>query len=157
MVLVFSDEFNQDGRTFYPGDDPYWEAVDLHYWGTVSEPTSLFCSYLDLVYDVTRWTWSGMTPCRPLHRVATCDYELIRWMTPRSTTISSIVLEWYAFSLTSATLSSLSIFSSDPILVYNSTLLASISLDLIFTNQEQILLYWRNDRRYFFRLVVSLL
>ena len=34
--LVFSDEFNQDGRTFYPGDDPYWEAVDLHYWGTVS-------------------------------------------------------------------------------------------------------------------------
>jgi len=35
MVLVFSDEFNEDGRTFYPGDDPYWEAVDLHYWGTV--------------------------------------------------------------------------------------------------------------------------
>jgi len=30
--LVFSDEFNIDGRTFYPGDDPYWEAVDLHYW-----------------------------------------------------------------------------------------------------------------------------
>ncbi|KAF8650091.1 hypothetical protein AX16_005417 [Volvariella volvacea WC 439] len=34
LVLVFSDEFNQEGRTFYPGDDPYWEAVDLHYWGT---------------------------------------------------------------------------------------------------------------------------
>ncbi|EIW64599.1 glycoside hydrolase family 16 protein [Trametes versicolor FP-101664 SS1] len=32
--LVFSDEFNLDGRTFYPGDDPYWEAVDLHYWQT---------------------------------------------------------------------------------------------------------------------------
>lgn len=30
--LVFSDEFNVDGRTFYPGDDPYWEAADLHYW-----------------------------------------------------------------------------------------------------------------------------
>lgn len=30
--LVFSDEFNKEGRTFYPGDDPYWEAVDLHYW-----------------------------------------------------------------------------------------------------------------------------
>ena len=27
--LVFSDEFNTDGRTFWPGDDPYWEAVDL--------------------------------------------------------------------------------------------------------------------------------
>ncbi len=32
--LVFSDEFNVDGRSFYPGDDPFWEAVDLHYWGT---------------------------------------------------------------------------------------------------------------------------
>jgi hypothetical protein len=31
-ILVFSDEFNIDGRSFYPGDDPYWEAVDLHYW-----------------------------------------------------------------------------------------------------------------------------
>ncbi|MBW0473642.1 hypothetical protein O181_013357 [Austropuccinia psidii MF-1] len=32
--LVFSDEFNEDGRTFWPGDDPYWEAVNLHYWAT---------------------------------------------------------------------------------------------------------------------------
>jgi hypothetical protein len=32
--LVFSDEFNKDGRTFYPGEDPFWEAVDLHYWST---------------------------------------------------------------------------------------------------------------------------
>ncbi|KAB5591406.1 Glycoside hydrolase family 16 protein [Ceratobasidium theobromae] len=32
--LVFSDEFNVEGRNFYPGDDPYWEAVDLHYWST---------------------------------------------------------------------------------------------------------------------------
>lgn len=34
LELVFSDEFNVEGRTFYPGDDPYWEAVDLHYWAT---------------------------------------------------------------------------------------------------------------------------
>lgn len=34
MELVFSDEFNLPGRTFWPGDDPYWEAVDLHYWQT---------------------------------------------------------------------------------------------------------------------------
>ncbi|KAG8885362.1 hypothetical protein FRB97_001437 [Tulasnella sp. 331] len=34
LQLIFSDEFNEDGRTFYPGDDPYWEAVDLHYWAT---------------------------------------------------------------------------------------------------------------------------
>ncbi|KAG8980166.1 hypothetical protein FRB90_007787 [Tulasnella sp. 427] len=32
--LVFSDEFSTDGRTFYAGDDPFWEAVDLHYWLT---------------------------------------------------------------------------------------------------------------------------
>jgi len=34
LKLIFSDEFNVDGRSFYPGDDPYWEAVDLHYWQT---------------------------------------------------------------------------------------------------------------------------
>lgn len=27
--IVFSDEFNQEGRTFWPGDDPFWEAVDM--------------------------------------------------------------------------------------------------------------------------------
>ncbi|KAI5478650.1 glycoside hydrolase family 16 protein [Pseudohyphozyma bogoriensis] len=32
--LVFSDEFNVDGRTFWPGDDPWWQAVDLNYWQT---------------------------------------------------------------------------------------------------------------------------
>ena len=36
LELVFSDEFNIDGRSFYAGDDPYWEAPNLHYWGTVS-------------------------------------------------------------------------------------------------------------------------
>jgi beta-glucan synthesis-associated protein KRE6 len=34
LQLVFSDEFELDGRTFWPGDDPYFEAVDLHYWQT---------------------------------------------------------------------------------------------------------------------------
>lgn len=37
--LVFSDEFNVEGRTFYPGDDPYWEAADLHYWYSTDEPS----------------------------------------------------------------------------------------------------------------------
>ncbi|KAG6835490.1 beta-glucan synthesis-associated protein, partial [Blastosporella zonata] len=32
--LVFSDKFNTPGRTFYPGDDPFWEAVDLWYGAT---------------------------------------------------------------------------------------------------------------------------
>ncbi|KAJ7062523.1 beta-glucan synthesis-associated [Mycena amicta] len=34
MQLVFSDEFETEGRSFYPGDDPYFEAADLHYWST---------------------------------------------------------------------------------------------------------------------------
>jgi beta-glucanase (GH16 family) len=34
LQLIFSDEFNVPNRTFYPGDDPYFEAVDLHYWAT---------------------------------------------------------------------------------------------------------------------------
>lgn len=34
MQLVFSDEFETEGRSFYPGDDPFWEAADLYYWGT---------------------------------------------------------------------------------------------------------------------------
>jgi len=35
--LVFSDEFEVENRTFYPGDDPYWEAVDLWYGATADE------------------------------------------------------------------------------------------------------------------------
>lgn len=31
--LVFSDEFEVEGRTFWEGDDPFWTAVDLWYGG----------------------------------------------------------------------------------------------------------------------------
>ncbi|KAI5282334.1 hypothetical protein KEM54_002832 [Ascosphaera aggregata] len=31
LHLVFSDEFSIEGRSFYPGDDPFFTAVDLHY------------------------------------------------------------------------------------------------------------------------------
>ena len=34
MNLVFSYEFETDGRSFWPGDDPYWEAENLYYWET---------------------------------------------------------------------------------------------------------------------------
>ncbi|ODQ64434.1 beta-glucan synthesis-associated [Nadsonia fulvescens var. elongata DSM 6958] len=33
-VLVFSDEFNKEGRTFYENDDQFWTAVDIHYAAT---------------------------------------------------------------------------------------------------------------------------
>ncbi|KAF9233634.1 beta-glucan synthesis-associated [Melanogaster broomeanus] len=36
-TLVFSDEFNKPNRSFWPGDDPFWEAVDLWYWSTADE------------------------------------------------------------------------------------------------------------------------
>jgi len=32
--LVFSDEFEREGRTFWSGDDPFWEAENYHYWVT---------------------------------------------------------------------------------------------------------------------------
>lgn len=32
--LVYSDEFESDGRTFASGDDAVWEALDHHYWQT---------------------------------------------------------------------------------------------------------------------------
>lgn len=31
LHLTFSDEFNTDGRSFYPGDDPYFQAMDIWY------------------------------------------------------------------------------------------------------------------------------
>ena len=34
QVLVFSDEFNTPGRTFYDGDDPFFQAVDIWYGAT---------------------------------------------------------------------------------------------------------------------------
>ncbi|KAJ7578273.1 glycoside hydrolase family 16 protein [Mycena floridula] len=50
--LVFSDEFNTDGRTFYPGDDPFFEAVDLWYWPTSDiewyDPSVSFLVFLDI-------------------------------------------------------------------------------------------------------------
>ncbi|CAD6934693.1 unnamed protein product [Tilletia controversa] len=33
--LVFSDEFNEEGRTFWKGDDPFWEAQDIWYGATM--------------------------------------------------------------------------------------------------------------------------
>ncbi|OBT94110.1 hypothetical protein VE01_06986 [Pseudogymnoascus verrucosus] len=34
LELVFSDEFKKSGRTFYDGDDPYFQAVDIWYGAT---------------------------------------------------------------------------------------------------------------------------
>lgn len=64
MQLVFSDEFNTDGRTFYPGDDPYWEAVDLHYWATNNmewyDPAALITKDGALQITLSRKNTHGM-------------------------------------------------------------------------------------------------
>lgn len=46
--LVYSDEFNKAGRTFLPGDDPAWEAMDFWYEATEDE------EYYDPKYVTTR-------------------------------------------------------------------------------------------------------
>ena len=42
MNLVFSDEFNKPGRSFWPGDDPFWTAVELWPWATADYVGSSF-------------------------------------------------------------------------------------------------------------------
>ncbi|CAA7270511.1 unnamed protein product [Cyclocybe aegerita] len=66
--LVFSDEFNTDGRTFYPGDDPFWEAVDLWYgatgdleWYDPSQVTTRDGA-LVITMDSTSTAQAGLTP-----------------------------------------------------------------------------------------------
>ena len=39
--LQFSDEFNTDGRSSYPGDDPYFQAMDIWYGVTQDLEVSL--------------------------------------------------------------------------------------------------------------------
>jgi len=53
--LVFSDEFETPGRTFYPGDDPFWEAVDLHYWGTGDLEWYDPCKLFETVFVIRRF------------------------------------------------------------------------------------------------------
>lgn len=50
--LVFSDEFNTDGRTFYPGDDPfvslYFLPFLLHHCVYAHAGIVLLCSFISL-------------------------------------------------------------------------------------------------------------
>ncbi|GAA5891632.1 hypothetical protein JCM5296_005491 [Sporobolomyces johnsonii] len=59
-TLVFSDEFNTDGRIFYDGMDPFWEAVDLHYWQTNDlewyDPGNIYTEGGALVIELTKET-----------------------------------------------------------------------------------------------------
>ncbi|KAF9259315.1 SKN1-domain-containing protein [Marasmius fiardii PR-910] len=66
--LVFSDEFNQPGRTFNPGDDPYFEAMDMWYgvtqdleWYDPSQVTTRDGA-LVITLDTVATQRSGLTP-----------------------------------------------------------------------------------------------
>jgi len=64
LELVFSDEFNDNNRTFYEGDDPYWFAPDIWYGATVD---------LDWYDPDAVTTWEGTLELRldkfPNHNV----------------------------------------------------------------------------------------
>ena len=57
-TLVYSDEFEEAGRTFYPGDDPYLEAMDFWYgvtgdleWYDPQQVSSkVFCALSELSF-----------------------------------------------------------------------------------------------------------
>lgn len=62
--LVFSDEFNVEGRTFWPGDDPFWEAVDI--WCVLSPRLAP----LRVPFSLTRnITWPFLRDVRALGTV----------------------------------------------------------------------------------------
>lgn len=62
--LVFSDEFNHPNRTFYDGDDPYWQAENLHYWATNNlewyDPRNIITRDGNLVLTLTNHTSHGL-------------------------------------------------------------------------------------------------
>ncbi len=62
--LVFSDEFNTEGRSFYPGDDPYWEAVDLNYWVRLCCHRSINRLLIGSQPSRLLATWNGTIPLR---------------------------------------------------------------------------------------------
>jgi len=56
-IVQFSDEFETDGRSFYPGDDPYFTAVDL--WYGVTQDLEVCLSHTELKDALTNHC-SGM-------------------------------------------------------------------------------------------------
>jgi beta-glucanase (GH16 family) len=65
--LVFSDEFNTPGRTFYDGDDPYFQAVDIWYGATQDlEVSRANSGFLTMALTCN----SGMIPMRLTLRTA---------------------------------------------------------------------------------------
>lgn len=64
---------------FYPGDDPYWEAVDLHYLYVIV----MFCVASLMYFDhaARRRTLSGTIRSKFEQREGRCKYGLIKLKT----------------------------------------------------------------------------
>ncbi|KAJ8095798.1 hypothetical protein PM082_022905 [Marasmius tenuissimus] len=68
--LVFSDEFEEPGRTFFPGDDPYFEAMDFWYGVTQDlewyDPRQVItrdgAMVITMDADMNRTTQPNLTP-----------------------------------------------------------------------------------------------
>jgi len=93
--LVFSDEFNVDGRTFYDGDDPYFQAVDIWYGATqdlevsrAPAPTQQFLTH-----------HSGTIPMRRGRKTAPSFSSSLDMITMDSST----ALAWYNPGISFAT------------------------------------------------------
>lgn len=95
--LVFSDEFNTAGRTFYDGDDPYWQAVDIWYGATQDLEVRNNVTYCWREHLLT--LGSGMIQMRRTPKMAHSFSSL----TPSRTTVSSIGPEWYSHGTECAT------------------------------------------------------
>ncbi|GAA5825836.1 hypothetical protein JCM11251_000020 [Rhodosporidiobolus azoricus] len=58
MQLVFSDEFETEGRLFYDSLDPWWTAQDFHYWQTEDlewyDPDNVYTEGGNLVLKLTK-------------------------------------------------------------------------------------------------------
>jgi hypothetical protein len=63
LKMVFSDEFETEGRTFWPGDDPFWE-------GMCSIAVGRY-----IIYRLILCVLSHLLPAADLHAWATTDLE----------------------------------------------------------------------------------
>ena len=64
MRLVFSDEFETPGRSFYAGEDPFWEAESLHYWQTKNyewyHPSAITTVNGSLMIKLSQYAMEGL-------------------------------------------------------------------------------------------------
>ena len=100
-TLVFSDEFSTPGRSFYPGDDPFWEAVDIWYGATGDlewyDPQQVTTrdGALVITMDSVDTLQPGLTPSRLQSSLLCCfscffSHKTLPLLSPLLTTIISI-------------------------------------------------------------------